>query len=470
MRSILPLVLVLTGCLSPSQTWQEAGQGVSMGGGPSDMTYLLSIAPVTSGGLPSLEAWERELTIRYERDVEVEGVLWQPLRSGQGQLEPDAYGSGGDSLLYTGIAAATWAWKYSVTQDPQDGDRVLRALRGLWILTHAAGPGVLCRCAFPVGREAEWNYPAAWDSRLRDGFVNRMDPAGSYPDPVFGGQLPQSRFYTRATKDQLSGLVFGLANLWHYVATAPVPDATLQATVRSTVTQITADVIKQLRDYDWRIRDARGENDTSADDVDDLLKLALLAVGRAVGLHGMESRFLDEFRSFKGTFGILGAADRYNNLEQYYAHSLRAQRAFSIWLLDDDADRRSTMVEYSEKHWRRWTEGHKNAWLAFLWASMAGGDSEATAEGDEALLELMAKPTRLWSSPLSERWEAPGFFAVTFGTTARFVLPVYLRKPNAYFTWQKEPWDPGELPYEQLGLAESTGLDFLAPYWLSRVR
>ena len=159
--TLLALCLGVAGCLAPTQPWQERVHDVAVKGGPPETIQLLHIDPaaVESGGPASLAGWAGELERRYARDVEVEGVVWQPLRSSPEVALPDRYGSGGDSMLFTGIALAGWTWKYAVTGD---SDRVIEAVRGLWILTHIAGRGVLCRAAFPSRRDVEFGWPEAW--------------------------------------------------------------------------------------------------------------------------------------------------------------------------------------------------------------------------------------------------------------------------------------------------------------------
>ena len=461
-RLAVALCLVTVGCLVPVEPWQERVQGVQMGGGPSDTTYLLRIDPaaVGSGGPASLAAWAGELERRYVRHVEVEGIVWQPLRSSPSIADPDRYGSGGDSMLFTGVALAGWTWKHAVTGDP---DRVIEAVRGLWILTHVAGRGVLCRAAFPSRRAAEFGWPDAWADR-DPGFVGET-PAGSVPDPIRGGHLPAMRWYTRATRDQLTGLVLGLSSAW-VLATAPTTDPALSALLRPVIAQTVTDVVLHLRGHGWRIRDASGRNDTSADDVDGLLHLAVLGLARAVGMPDADRDYQREFRRFAKRAALLGAFDRYNNVEQYYAYGLRAARSYSIWLLDEDPEHEAQMVDYARTNWRRWTDQHGNAWLAWLWFAMAGISPDE--EGLRALHELRLKPSRMWSSPLAGRWKPPSFNAATLDATAAWVLPVYLRKPTAYSVWQKEPWDAGDAPWDPLGLGDSTGVDFLTAYWLGR--
>lgn len=232
------------------------------------------------------------------------------------------------------------------------------------------------------------------------------------------------------------------------------------------VAEIVSDVVDQLRVHGWRIRDARGRNRTTADAVDGLLRVAVLSLARAVGMPDADLDYRLEFHRHVNRSSPLGVFDRYNNFHDYYAHSLRLARSYAIWLLDEDPRRRARLVDYAWRHWRRWTDHHGNTWLARIWFAMAGTPPDD--EGLRALYELRWKPSRLWSSPLAGRWSPPSFDAATLDTTAAWALPVYLRKPTAYSVWQKEPWDAGSGPWDTRGLGDSTGIDFLAAYWLGR--
>jgi len=162
---------------------------------------------------------------------------------------------------------------------------------------------------------------------------------------------------------------------------------------------------------------------------------------------------------------VLGAVDRFSNLDGYYAHNLRALRSFTVWSLEEDPARQAVMVRYAGEHWRRWTVGHGNTWLSWLWRAMARvGDA---GEGLRALHELRVKPARAADSPLAGRWSKPSPGAVLLGKTSPWVLPVYLRKHTDYFTWQKEPWDAGEPGTPTTG--DTCGVDFIVSYWLGRV-
>jgi hypothetical protein len=460
-RLAIALCLCAAGCLTPREAWQQRVTEVDLRGAPADTISLLHLDPaaVESGGPASLAQRAAELERRYVEDVEVEGVVWEPLRSSVEVAEPDRHGAGADSLLFTGFAVAGWTWKYAVTGD---SERLIEALRGLWILTHVAGRGVLCRAAFPSSRGDEFGWPRAWTGRDPQ-FVGET-PAGAIPDPIHGGHLPAMRWYTRATRDQLTGVVMGLSSAWA-LADALTTDPALAARLRPIVAEITTDVVDHLRAHEWRIRDASGRNDTWADGVDGLLRVAVLSLARSVGMAGADREYQREFSRLVRRPHPVGFFNRYNNLNEYYAHNLRAARSYSVWLLDADPVHRGQMVEYARTHWRRWTDHHGNAWLSWLWFAMAGTPPDD--EGLRALYELRWKPIRSWPSPLEGRWPPPSFGAVTFDTTPAWVLPVYLRKPAEYFSWEREPWDAG-VPGEGTGRSNSTGLDFLAVYWLGR--
>jgi len=320
---------------------------------------------------------------------------------------------------------------------------------------------VLCRAAFPSNRGVEFGWPRAWSGR-DPRFVGET-PAGAVPDPIRGGHLPAMRWYTRATRDQLTGVVLGLSSAWA-LATAPTTDPALAARLRPIVTEITVDVVDQLHAHGWRIRDASGRNDTWADGVDGLLRVAVLSLARSVGMAGADREYQREFSRTVKRLHPLDSFNRYNNLNQYYAHNLRAARTYAVWLLDADPEHRAQIVDYARTYWRRWTDHHGNAWLSWLWYVMAGTPPDD--EGLRALYELRWKPIRSWPSPLAGRWAPPSFDAVTFDTTPAWVLPVYLRKPAEYFSWEREPWGAGEALED--GRSNSTGLDFIAAYWLGR--
>lgn len=248
MRFLLGLVIFVVGCCGTSKFERPPSTGE-----PWDTTYLLDLDPaaVTPAALANaVSAAEARL-----QAATVEGVVWPRVRSSPTLLQPDQFMNGADSLLFSGVAAAAWSWRYMVTRAPEDRVLVLEAARGLHLLTHGSTPGVLCRCVLPLSRAAEFGWP--WPHR----------------EPFVGTRAGYG-WYTRATRDQLSGLVLGLASAWRALEGDGSPEATLARDILRVTGQ---DVMGKLASDDWRIRDADGKNDTNADGVDGILRLGLEA-------------------------------------------------------------------------------------------------------------------------------------------------------------------------------------------------
>lgn len=443
MRTLLLSLILLAGCCSP-----EPYERPDWGGQPYDTTWLLEADPaaVTTAGLA---AHAETLEAHYEAESEALGVCWQPVRTSASLETPDAYGSGGDSCLFTGVALAAWALKYKTTGESDVLAQVARSLSGLHLLTNATGtPGVLCRAAFPVGREAEWFYPQNWLGRIERGFVGRSPAA--VPDPILGGSHPPTIYYTRATKDQVTGLAFGLGAAWAFVPQA-----------RPWVALVIEPVVRHLLKHSWYIRDEKGENDTSADYVDGLLRTQLLAVYRRA-VPGPEAEALWEEHREVWSLGDLFNA--FSNRQQYFAWNLRYTRALTLVFVGDEETRQEA-ADYIEDWLWPHTKDHQSVWFAFA-RGVATGEFEADGAGLLSLKDLSLKPLRNWPSPYAGQERRPNVFAVLARCTGAFVLPPRLRKSTTYWTWQKKPWDTGALDEKALG--DATGLDYLLPYWLGR--
>lgn len=426
--------------------------------------------------LAELAQHAENLETHYQAYNQVEGIIWQSVRSDPSLEHPDRYGSGGDSCIFGGHKLAADVFRLGVTRKSEDLDRVLQSLRGLYILTHITGtPGVLCRAAFPADQAEKWGYPERWAGR-RQQFIHTS--SADVSDPFRPGtDFASMVYYTRATKDQLTGLLFGLAVAWKYLPDSP-EELTDQsrwwevARAKQVIAQIVEDVYIHLRRYDFKIRDENGLNETSADDVDGLMLLQLLAlyketvfVSNPTRARRIHDKYQDQFGS-----GFFTAADlfhRWNNYSQYYAWNLRYLRGYTIWLLDSNADRRQTIRNwYTTRLWR-FTRGHLNAKFIYLYNRIALPlEGERLDDALFAMKSLKLKSIRGYDSPLAGDERKPGVLEVLVGDWDRFILPPHLRKATSYSTWQKEPWDVGSAGHD--GREDATGLDFMLSYWMAR--
>ncbi len=445
-------VLLMAGCAcAPDDLVAPAPTGE-----PWDTTYLISADPgaVTS---EDLAAHATKLTEHYWKYNQVEGVVWPGWRSDSALEFPDRYGTGGDGSIFTGLALATYALEYGVVGGDDARDRAIKTLRGLYWLTHAAGRGVIARCVFPIADGDKWGYPGSrWEK-----YPDFMKKSAALTTP-WEKTLPEGFYYTRATKDQLTGILFGLSTAW--VALKDVMGA------KELIATIVEDLRAHLVKHDWKIRNEDGENNTSSDSVTRLLRVTFNALYRHTATISNPAGAVEAEMEYVANFrvrSIENAVNISNNYSQYYAHNLRMMRGFSIWLLEIDPERRKECKEFIVKDVWRYTKNHQNAWYAALTAAVDPENDAARAVMRAGLRSVSLKPLRGWGSPYAGQDHSPGLDDVLRGCDEKWVVAPHLRKPSNYFTWQKRPWDVGSGQSEE-GRLEQTGLDFLAPYWLGK--
>ena len=444
-----------------------------------DLAYLLDAKPeaVTTAQLAASVA---SADSRVLADNVVEGIYWQAIRSGNAAA-PDGYGSGGDSLLFSGMHLASRAYRYGVTRDPDDLTKAIEALRGVYILTHISGtPGALMRCAFPTNAPKAWDYPAAWQSRIDEGFV--YDSSTNLPDPFNpGSMLPKMTFYTRVTRDQITGLVYGLSVFERVVdRDLAVPaDITRIDRAQDILARIVHNVYEHLDAHDFKIRDQTGRNDTGADSVGhDLLRLSLLGLYRLTVIRVVpwrQSRIVDKYYDLLRPFKAAGLfpSDPFNvgsNAQQYYAWNLRMTRAAAVWLTAEHEDK-EFVREYTYRWMFRFVQAHKNAWFSFIYAMMTDPvENGAAVDATLSLKSWSLRPAPGWPSPLARGWgrpyDAPSALERLSGAGNNRVLWPHLRKPTTYWTWQKDPWDVS-VTYPTAGF-DGVGIDLTLPYWMAR--
>jgi hypothetical protein len=480
-KYILAPILVLVSLIG-CQTPDKPGELPPYEG---DLLYLMNADPstVTSAELADQVAAAEARVLAHNV---VEGIYWQAIRYGaDAAAPPNAYGLGGDSMLFTGKYLAACAYKYGFTRDSADLDRAIEALRGIYILTHASGtPGVLMRCAFPADVPEPWGYPESWASRAAKGFVYD-GPLSLLDDPFNPGmKLPQMTFYTRVTRDQITGLVYGLSAYWNVVIADSFTDPADRLKIersRQILVQIIGDVYRFLRACEFKIVDHTGRNDTNSDSVGkDLLRLAILSLYRQTspfeGDPGHADRIQNNYEDLLRVIKTVGffPSDPFNaasNATQYYAWNLRFTRAAALWLNADDADK-PMISEYVRKWMFKFVKGHKNAWFTLVYAMtmQPPRDQSILDDGVLSLKSWALRPHVGWPSPIAKGWgrdvDLPNALERVSGAGDDLVLWPHLRKPTMYWTWQKDPWDVGiTYPFP---VFDGVGIDLTLPYWMGR--
>ncbi len=458
MRALALLLLAACGCRAPLD--------------PGPLAWLLEAEP-DSLRLGALAVHADSLQANLGRHHQYNGIVYKALWRDTTAAAPSHFGDGGDSALFTGFQLGAACFRYALRGLPEDRAEVAALVRGLHILTSISGtPGVLVRCAFPPEDGARWSWPDHWTYRAPYVYVGPDD----VPDPLRGGCYPAMVFYARTTRDQLTGVLFGLSVAWCLLEGDP-ETAKLRALVGDIATALHGRIVAEgdvLRDHE-------GRAGTSADGVRGLLRALLYGLRARVAAERGEAGFAEAYaRAFdaafplgsRGGFGAMFYA--FTNLDDYYAWNLRFSRTYALALLDTEPSRRALLLAHCREALFPYVRSHGNSYLLAAYAGIArevdgqGPDAARIAEALSGLKSLALRPLRSFPSPLHGQLRQPPLFSLMAGGGADYVLPVHLRKPTAHFVWQKSPFDPGDGPRDLDGLVEATGVDFLLPYWMGR--
>ena len=452
-----------------------------------DLGWLLEVDPTTLSG-KELFNKAVELESDYQKFHQSHGIIWTASYENVDDKIPTSYSAVADNALFTGFYLAAATYRFMVTNKEQDLDKILQTLRGIHILTHISGiPGVLARNAFPAEMAKNWKYPEGWRARIERGFVYKS--ASGVPDILNPDAFyPPMIFYARATRDQLSGILFGLA-----ITIANLRKQELQqlSQLRRKIEEcqkISAEigtvVYNRLKSNRYKIRDHLGLTGTTASRVSGLLKLQLLALYKEI-LKDKGNWYSHEYKEFMIKYresfhqSILFNG-RTNFLQPlfggYYAWNLRMARAFSIWILEDDPERRQKIVAFTRKRIWKFVRYHENSHFNFLFYAMNPEDQSKLFEGVLSLKRFYFRPMRSWNSPciLSEKdpchesRKGPSVIRQLLRMDKAYVIPAHLRKFSRFFIWQKDPFKVGDRDEKNLGNQRSPGLSYLLPYWMGR--
>jgi len=452
--------------------------GAPSGTAKWDMSYLLKIDPnaVTTSDLNTYSDW---LDRYYWKYHSADGITYYGEYLKEEDTFPSRLNNGGDSAIFSGMYLGAAVHRARLSRKVEDLDKVLQSLRGIHILSHISGkPGVLVRSALDINQKTRFNYPEVWADRT-DGM--KYESKVQVPDILNPGKMyPPMAFYTNTSRDQLTGVIYGLTVTWvelqpQYFSNIPGAQEKV-AKAREIVTLVIRALYRQLDANGWTITDHEGRVKETASKVDGLFKLGVM---RLYGFAGNEpdsagrlqdyARRFDEvlFPLFNGDLGDLG--NPFSNVnEAYYAFNLNYMRAFILFLLEDDWNRKGRVVAHVRDHLWKHTQHHQNAFFTFIWNVMS-----ASSEGrDAAIYSVKAvskRPLRSYSSPYYGRFRAPDALSALSDGGRAFVVPAHLREWEGYFLWQREPWNVEKGPEpDRIGRANNSGLSFLVPYWLGR--
>lgn len=306
------------------------------------------------------------------------------------------YWTDDDNALYAGIQLGAMAYRYAADPSADKLEAIRMSLRGISLLTTVTGTrGVLVRRVMPSRMSSRFglDYPLSegnyWYDRpleSRDGYT----------------------FLLKTTKDQVTGVLFGLSVCRKLLAG-------VDAQIDDSVTTIIRDLYNAITERKWSLRDHNWKtHGTSAHKLDAPLRLNLEALAYSIG--HIEDRPHQPWFNYVGVMTI-----HYNTLIQNaYSHGLNAVTAHSLDILSDHHKEANGVKQWMHKiNWTIASE-HNPFWELLL-------NGTTTEEGDERLDALADEPyTRffIWNKYRAEITQRE----LTTGPQIDYMVAGYMRE------------------------------------------
>ena len=355
----------------------------------------------------------------YWKDHQVGGITFCRWKHDNGYY---GYDTGADNALATGLYLAAASYRFSVSRNIHNLNKMLDTLRGIHLLTHITPkPGVLVRLAFPLR-----------DSYRKIGYDSKnQDKGNTWTRRRLEGAIYETvtRFYyAKTTRDQLTGVVYGLAVAWSVINSKWQITTPLQAkvdNVKIIIKEIVNDLVTRLEDTDWSLEDHTGfVGNTNAEKPNKQLRYTLLLLQSRINANEKPKQYRFRMKMF---FRFIRLHTFYYGLTRnMYAFNLRYMIAHTLFTLGE-------------------REGAKS-WLSRL--------SKFTKSEDNPFFVYIEKASELGIS--DERMNRANY---------QYNRLVDAGGHNSFFAWQKEKEEArknGE--YGRYG----PNIDIILPHWMKK--
>ena len=355
------------------------------------------------------------------------GTVLDPVFTSASSDQISTYTRCGDSAIWTGHYLAAEAFRYKVTHSPDALANVSKAVAGIKSLTDITGTELLARCMFPA------SSPYAASIQAEESH-----------NGIYTGRQPGTLWVGNTSRDQYSGVLFGLSVAFDMMDDGPLKDSIAQLATRH---------IDFLLNHSWTVVMPDGSISTSfiarADQ-----RLAILQIGR----HLNSSRFSSEYnaQSIALAFAVLPpVALEVLNDDSYYKFNLDFINFYSLMRYESGIRKSGYQLAYDVV--RNHTASHQNAFFDVIDRALNGPNAARDAEIAALLNAWLQRPRRDAYLDLSKMVKVCGDQACT-------PVPVAMRPPSD-FLWQRTPF---LLSAGGSGTVESAGIDYILPYWMAR--
>jgi len=342
------------------------------------------------------------------------GTILSPIFASSSSTQIVAYTRCGDSALWTGAWLAAESFRYKVTQSADALANVKSALAGLKGLADITGDNRLARCMVPAS------------SPYAAGIANEEAANTIHQNPPW-------IWIDNTSRDQVVGAFFGLAVAFDFVN-----DSAVQSGAADLATRLLGFISR----HQWSPND-------------DLSSTFLLRPEELQMLLQV-ARHLNPANGIGGPFLVppvnSGVLVDTVNLSSYFKFNLDYLSFYNLVRLQDNSDNRGAYQAL-----RSFTAAHRNAFFDIIDRGLDGPDPARDAETRSLLDQWLQRSRRDFFADLSTRVAA-------CASEACRPIPVPLRTP-ADFLWQVDPF---QLSGGGSGVVETSGIDYILPYWMAR--
>lgn len=355
------------------------------------------------------------------------GAILDPIFTSADSNDIAGYTRCGDSAIWTGHYLAAEAFRYNVTRSPEALSNVTRAITAIKALIDVTGTDLLPRCAVPAA------------SPFASGIQSEEAHNGVYTNASAGAV-----WIGHTSRDQYSGVVFGLA-----VAYDVVDNAAVRASAAALITRL----VDFLRAHSWNVVMPDGSISTTFIGRGDQI-LSFLQVAAHVNPDRFQSVYQQQ-RLLLSLLVDLPISLEVTDDDSYFKFNLDYLNLYNLLRLQSGQPPASYRHAYETL--RNHTASHQNAFFDMVDAALNGPAPARDAECDLLLQSWLERSGRDLYVDLT------GVVPVC-GGAACAPVPVPLRPPTDYL-WQRSPF---QLAGGGSGRVESAGIDYILPYWMAR--
>ncbi|HJO04913.1 MAG TPA: hypothetical protein QGG47_13170 [Acidobacteriota bacterium] len=403
--------------------------------------FFISSAPTPPTTSTAPDA--RDLAGRLERHVQrvarvlkrdhlPHGAVFDPVYAGPSSSEIVRYTHAGDSAIWTGHHLAAAAFEYAVTGSKKAKSKVRRAVAAIRVLLEVTGNDTLARGAVPKD--------SRWIDAITVGEAHQRVFSGSYRGVDY-------RWAGTTSRDQYSGVIFGLGFAWELVPLSGIRDE-----IREIVTRL----VDYLRNGAWTVRNPDGTISTTFVARPEQM-LAFLQVARLVNpgrFTGPYGEVRDAFGTLVGLPITLEITDLHGS---YFKFNLDAINLAHLVRLEEPG---RYLDEYRKAYdtLRGAVGSHQNAHFNMIDHVIKGPNGARDRETRRLLRDWLKRPRRNVSVDLG------GTYPVCGENLSCAPIPV-AERVTTDFLWQRDPF---VLSGGGGGDVGAPGIDLLLPYWMAR--